>query len=308
MILVISSRDVYAAKKLKLEAKKAHVGMDVLSMEDLVVRKFKINISKYQTLYIRSPYLKGKADFLPQIVKLAKRFKKAGKKVVDSNIANGKIGQGKWVDYQALKKAGLSIPKTQVLSKSAIPKAWPFILKWTYGFKAKNVFLINNQKQFDQVFEKYPKGQLLVQEFIKADYEYKVMAVGYKALSIILRFKIDKSGFRVDFKSAVPVIASAHNQNFREAISSREKIASSSRLKIAQGGPPRNYKMLLQVVRLAQRASKALGRELAKVDILQKGNRLYILEVNRFPGLDSFEKPTKYNVVKEFLGYLIKQK
>jgi glutathione synthase/RimK-type ligase-like ATP-grasp enzyme len=250
-------------------------------MEDLVSRNFKIDLKKYDVLYVRSPYLKGSPKYFPQIVKLAKEFKKAGKKVVDANIAKGKLGQGKWVDYQALKKAGLSIPKTSVLSKKTIPKAWPFILKWIYGFKGRNVFLIQNQKQFDQAFEKYPKGELLVQEFIKAEYEYKVMTVGYKALPIILRFKIDKSGFRVDFKSAcsVPIYGPSGKPINRHATG---------------------------IAKLAERASKTLGRELAKVDILEAKGKLCILEVNRFPGLDSFEELTKYNVTREFLKYLQK--
>ena len=39
-------------------------------------------------------------------------------------------------------------------------------------------------------------------------------------------------------------------------------------------------------------------------DILEKDGKFFILEVNRFPGLESFEKLTKYNVGKEFLKYL----
>ena len=55
-------------------------------------------------------------NILPQIIALAKKFKAAGKKVVDSTIADGKLGQGKWADYQKLEKAGLLIPKTSLLS------------------------------------------------------------------------------------------------------------------------------------------------------------------------------------------------
>jgi glutathione synthase/RimK-type ligase-like ATP-grasp enzyme len=294
MILVVSSKKVYAAKKLRAEAKKRHVGLEILSMEDLVARKFKIDPKKYETLYIRSPYLNSSPKYFPQIIKLAKEFKKAGKKVVDASIVQGKIGQGKWLDYQALKKAGLSIPKTQILNKKTIPKAWPFILKWIYGFKAKNVFYIDNQKDFNQVFGKYPKGELLVQEFVKAEYEYKVITVGYKALPVILRFQINKNGFRTDFDK-YKVITRRHSEGVQPTEESQNK---KEILHSVQDDA------VMRMIKLAERASKTLGRELAKVDILEAKGKLYILEVNRFPGLDSFEELTKYNVSKEFLRYL----
>lgn len=242
----------------------------ILDVQDLLDLDFKIDITKYSTLYIRYPYLYGSPKYIPNLINLAKQFKKQGKLVADSNITMGKIAEGKWVDYLALKKAKISIPKTAMLTKKTIPKAWPFILKWIYGFKGKQVFLVNNQNKFEVTFNKFSKGELLVQDLIEADYEYKVVTVGYKSLPIVLRFKILEGGFRVNFE--------------------KYEVLESSRIP--------------KVTKLAQKASKVLGRELAKVDILESKGKLYVLEVNRFPGLDSFEKLTKYNAVKDFLSYL----
>lgn len=63
-----------------------------------------------------------------------------------------------------------------------------------------------------------------------------------------------------------------------------------------------------KVVALAERAARVLGRELAKVDILedQRGN-LFVLEVNRWPGFQNFEKLSGYNVAWEFVSYLQKK-
>lgn len=276
MILVISPTNVYFAKRLERECRiQSHqTGFDIkcriMDIQKLVDSKFKVDISKYESLYIRYPYLHGSPKYIPNLIKLAKQFKEAGKRVFDANIVKGNIAEGKWVDYLALKKAKVSIPKTALLTKKTIPKSWPFILKWVYGFKGKQVFLVNNQAKFDLTYNKFPKGELLVQDLVKADYEYKVITVGYKSLPVVLRFKILEGGFRVNFDKyeVLPITK------------------------------------IPKVVNLAQKASKVLGRELAKVDILESKGKLYVLEVNRFPGLDSFEKLTKYNAVKDFLSYL----
>lgn len=285
-ILIISSKNSYVSKRLIKEAKKLKLVVKVLPAN----KASGLNPKGYDCLYVRSPYVNSSPKYIPAVIKLAKKFRKAGKRVVDGVIADGKLGQGKWVDYQRLMKAGLPIPKTKMLSRRSIPKAWPFILKWIYGFKGKNVFLIQNQKQFNEVYVKYPKGELLVQEFIPAEFEYKVITVGYKALPVVLRFAIHPSTHRPDFEQY-------------------STLSLPVRRSLGEGGWERDgvrvNKKLKRMISLAQKASKTLGRELSKVDILESKGRFYILEVNRFPGLDSFEELTKYNACKEFLEYLI---
>jgi hypothetical protein len=61
-----------------------------------------------------------------------------------------------------------------------------------------------------------------------------------------------------------------------------------------------------KIIQFAEQSSFVLKRELAKVDILESQGKFYILEVNRFPGLKSFEELTKYKVFMEFLRYLQK--
>ena len=269
MILVISSENSYASKRLLEEAGVMSHELRVMSVSELAKKSFNINVSQYKALYVRNPYLKGSAKYLPQIVKLAKKFKAAGKKVVDANIAKGELGKGKWVDYQKLMEAGLPIPKTSAFPSQPLPPQ-SYVLKWQYGMGGKNVFLIQNKNQLKTILPLHPKKEWLVQEFIWADYEYKVVTVGYKALPVIVRFNIKRGGLRLDYDKY-------------------KVIKSPSAKKIAA---------------IAQKAAKVLGRELAKVDILEKNGRFYILEVNRFPGMESFEELTRYNAVKKFIKYL----
>ncbi len=271
MILVISSKDVYAAKRLKQEALHRGILLEVANAANLAKNGFNADLTRYSCLYVRNPYDGNNPRLIPKVVDFAKKFKAAGKRVVDAVLAEGELGKGKWVDYQKLKKAGLPIPKTNFLFKGQ-PAAigYPLIVKWIYGMKGRSTFLVKFEHDLSSVPAHIPKHELMAQEFIRADFEYKVITVGYKALPAVLRFKIKDSGFRVDLKTHGVLKSSA----------------------------------VPNIIELAQKASKTLKRELAKVDILEAGGKYYILEVNRFPGLESFEKSTKYNVAGAFLEYL----
>jgi glutathione synthase/RimK-type ligase-like ATP-grasp enzyme len=275
MILLISPKQVYATKRFIEEAKKLKVALKAFDAKDLAKKGFKIDITKYRSLFIRQgwPYVK-------EIISLAKRFQAAGKKVVDTSITTGSLGRDKWADYQKLKAAGLPMPKTKSLILNPLSLTYPWVLKWNYGFKGRGVFLIENKNQLQPVLKKYPKEELLMQEFIPAEYEYKIITVGYKSLPVILRFKIDEKTKRPDFNTAcsVPIYRLS-----KRPINGRAT----------------------NIIEIAEKASKVLRRELAKVDILEAQGKFYILEVNRWPGLQSFEELTEYNAAQDFLKYLV---
>lgn len=275
MILLISPKNVYATNRLIEEASKSNIPMAVLSMEELVDKNFEADIYRYNVLYIRSPFINGSPKHFPQIIALAKKFKAADKRVVDGVIAEGELGEGKMADYERLRNAKLPIPKTLNYELGIRNYEYPFIVKWTYGFKGRGFFFIQNKKDLENIPKHIPKNELMVQEFIDADYEYKVITVGYKALPAVLRLKINKKTHRPDF----------------------------GQKKFVKGKELGNMK-ITEVIGLAEQASKILKRELAKVDILQKDNQFYILEVNRWPGLKSFEELTHFNAAQSFIEYL----
>jgi len=85
-----------------------------------------------------------------------KSLKPAGKKSRGSVIADGKIGEGKYADYQLLTNAGLPIPKTNLLKNFQFPISnfQPLILKWTYGFKGKHIFLVRDDTALHRIVQK----------------------------------------------------------------------------------------------------------------------------------------------------------
>lgn len=272
MILLISPPTAYATKRLLQEGGSA---VRVMSLADLAAKNFNIDPKDFDAVFIRSPFVNGSPEFFPQIISLAQKFKLAGKRVVDKVIAEGELGQGKMSDYIKLKNSGISIPATEWFAE-ARECYFPCIAKWTYGFGGKEVFLLKSQDDLLKVIGLIPAGEMLIQEFIPAECEYKVFTVGYKALAVILKFKIDSKIFRPDFGDTEVIRLPSNNENIN------------------------------QLVQIAESASKTLNRELSKVDILEFGGKFYVLEVNRWPGLKSFEELTGFNVAGEFIKYLIK--
>ncbi len=274
MILVISSKTSYGIKRLQEECSLKDIECRVLDVQDLIDCNFKISPEGYKVLYIRNPYLNGSPKYIPQIIKLAKKFKQAGKRVVDESITSGNLGGGKWLDYKILLKAGLPIPKTKLFSNLPLSTTdYPLVLKWIYGMSGKNVFLIKSQKEFKKTLSLHPKQEWLVQEYINADFEFEVYVVGFKPVKKILGFKIN-NGFKANVKDFA----------------------------VIKG--VKDFKGYVEALKISAKASKILGRELCKIDMLAKDGKLFILEVNRNPGLVSFESLIRYNIAKEFVNYL----
>ena len=212
-------------------------------------------------------YVRQAYPYFDDVMSLAKRFTEVGKRVVDANIVEG-IGDGKGQIYKRLSEAGVPIPQTSKFLDNKKP--FPYILKWVYGFGGKEVHLVKDDAHVQKVLSQISKDELLAQEFIKAKYEYKVITIGYRSVPVVLRLETNKETFKPDFQKH-------QNINIEECVA---------------------------VVEIAEKSAKLLGRELSKVDILEDfdGN-LFVLEVNRWPGLKNFEKLTRYNVVKDFVKY-----
>lgn len=293
MILLISPKTAYATQRIVEEAKNASVGIETFDVQELAEKNFNVDVSRYQALYVRqaNPYFN-------EIITLAKKFKEAGKFVVDGEMIVGGFETSKAFMYQKLEASNISIPKTLTLVNSqdqqffsstlnpaerdpALAGPETYVLKWIYGFGGHDTHLVHNQEEFTNIIAKHPQDEWLVQEYIEADFEYQVITVGYASLPLVLRFKVQGP-------------ASAGSRERRD---SRFK-ADLHRYSIFKAG------QLPEVVRIAEEASKATGRELAKVDILQKGDGLYVLEVNRSPSLLPFEPYSKLNVAGEFVRYI----
>lgn len=268
MLLIISPHHAYVTARLRDEMERIGFAYEIVSVQELAEKDFAVDMEKYSGLFVRQAY-----PYFPEIVQLAKNFADQNKAVIDANIIEG-VGRGKMLALEKLSTGGISIPFTQRASEIE-PRTYnleprTLIVKWNYGFGGQHVFKVNNESEFLKLTKRYDPSELLVQEFIPADFEYKVITVGYKSLPVILKIKYNVATARPDFMQY-------------------QSLSPGSAAPVAK---------------LAELAAKVLGRQLAKVDILEKDGALYVLEVNRWPGMESYEKMSGYNGIKDFVAYL----
>ena len=138
------------------------------------------------------------------------------------------------------------------------------------------MFLVNNLDDVNKVASQIPVSELMVQEFIPAEYEYKVITVGYKALPVVLKIPMDLKNHKPDFEKvtilSTPVCHPDRPRASRLQAVSRGGAEGSLyyNLRDSSGdmAGPRND-TLKNLIGLAEQSSRVLGRELAKVDILE---------------------------------------
>ena len=148
---------------------------------------------------------------------------------------------------------------------------YPCLLKGVHGARGNHVYLVNDAEQLHRRLWHYPYGELLLQEYLPAAEDYRVMVVGYRALPVMV--SPPKGDFRTNY---------ALGGHFE-----RQDLAA--------------YPAFQD---LAEKAARALRREITAIDLRLKGDQPMVLEINRQPDFEGFERATKYDVASEVVGYL----
>lgn len=183
---------------------------------------------------------------------------------------------------QILSRAGLGMPKTAFTNfskggeKQIVEHVGgaPLIIKLLEGTQGLGVVLAETRKAGQSVIEAFHglKARIIVQEFIKE-------AKGADIRAFIVNGKVvgamKRQGAEGEFRSNL------HRGGKAVVIklSRAEKIA-------------------------ALNAAKALGLDIAGVDMLQSDRGPLILEVNSSPGLEGIEKATGVNIAKTIVEYI----
>lgn len=266
-VLLIAPPEVLGTERLVAELQSLGAEAVAVSATEAARRDVAFDLELFDVLYVRFAY-----PFLEQTVTLARRFRDAGKRVVDRSVAEGRLALGKADMHERLTVAGLPTPRTVPLARAGkVRERYPYVVKWVYGMKGREVFLIRTEKDLDRPLALYGEGELLWQEYQEPIYEYKVFTVGYRALPKVLRYEPDPNGFRLNFGSGT-VIGGASVSGLSS---------------------------------LAGRAAEACGAELSKVDVLETSRGLLVLEVNHAPGFKNYEELTGYNLAREFARYVL---
>ena len=180
---------------------------------------------------------------------------------------------------------GLTQPKTKLIndpeqSNLQVQEAdikFPLIMKTLRGSKGVGVLFVDSEKGLDSIVQLIHKqdedADLLIQEYIKTEYDGRVHILGGKFLAAMKR----------------PVIEGDFRSN------------------VSQGSKPKNIKLTELEIEQCLLASKAVGGYWTAVDFIPSKNREkeppFFLEVNSSPGTEGIEDATGQNIAKEVIKH-----
>ncbi|UTX51497.1 30S ribosomal protein S6--L-glutamate ligase [Candidatus Saccharibacteria bacterium TM7i] len=276
----------YSTKRLKEEALKRGHEVDIIKYRDCYA-----SIEKNSpTVSYRGEDL-GKYDaIIPRIsanmtrygTAIVRQLEMQGVYTISSSLAINR-SRDKLRSMQILAKAGVGIPKTVFSRNSAdiddlIDKlgGTPVIIKLARGTHGNGVVLAETKKAAKSVLQAFyltneDGTNILIQEFIKesAGTDIRAFVVGGRVVASMKRQSLDD-----DFRS-----------------------------NLHKGGQGTVVKLTLEERKMAVRAAKAMGLNVAGVDLMRSEQGPLILEVNASPGF-GIETVTKRNVALPIIEYI----
>ena len=159
---------------------------------------------------------------------------------------------------------------------------YPVILKTLRGSKGVGVLFVESAKSLDSIVQLIHKqdddADLLLQEYIKTDYDARVLVLGGKVLSTMKR----------------PVIEGDFRSN------------------VSQGSKPQKLELTELEIEESLKAANAVNVLWTAVDFIPSKNRTkeppFIIEVNSSPGTEGMEEATGRNISKEILEFFADKK
>ena len=220
----------------------------------------------------------GTTYFIKAVIR---HFERMGVVVINGSEAIETV-KDKLYTQQILAQLNLDIPKTLLLKHPIdvefVQKhiGFPVIIKTISGSFGKGVFIADNKKQLEQLITMAEitkaRYDIIIQEFIKDSWgkDLRVFVVNNKVVGCMMRQATDD-----DFRA-----------------------------NITRGGEGIPYEVNEQIEWLSSESSKALGLDIAGVDLLFDNDGYKICEVNSSPGFEGMEKYTKKNIAEEVVSFV----
>lgn len=241
-------------------------------------KKEKINV-----LLVRANFLGHDID---QHTAIIKQFQMAGVKVINKHYAVERA-KNKIRTLQLLGKCGVPVPKTYILSSSEridegvkFVGGFPVILKTVCGSHGSGVSIVESKRGLRSVVELIMRNEgstpLILQEYVKEakGKDTRVFIVGKRILAAMEREAKKRGEFRSNFHL---------------------------------GGRVRVAEMSKKEKEVAFAAVKAIGLDMAGVDILRTKNGPKVLEVNANPGLEGITQASNRDIAGEIIKYTVKK-
>jgi len=281
------------AERMEEEAEKLGYDHYITKMEGTFIRKsddgvWTVHKEDDEKGFIVSPsdtvcFIRGTPE-RDSYLDLVSQLERAGICVVNSRECM-ELASDKYRTYLRLQEYGLNQPKTVLLPKSdIIEKAveeldtkFPIIMKTLRGSKGVGVLFVESERALQSIvqllFKQDKQSDLLIQEYIKTEFDVRVLVLGGKIIATMRRDVLEG-----DFRS-----------NY------------------SQGAEVTTYDLTELEIEQCLRAAKAIGGSFTAVDFIPsknpKSKEPYILEVNTSPGTEGIEKANDKNIVKEVIEY-----
>lgn len=269
--------------------------------EEAIKRGHKVRIIKYKNCYAsieqnnpnvsyNGENLEGYDAIIPRIASnmtaygtaIVRQFEMQGLYTVSSSIAISRA-RDKLRSLQLLSKYGIGIPRTVVSRNTADIDdlleqlgGTPVIIKLARGTHGNGVVLAETKKAAKSVLQAFyltneDGTNILLQEFIKesAGTDIRAFVVGSRVVASMKRQSLDD-----DFRS-----------------------------NLHKGGEGTAIKLTDEEKKIAIKAAKAMGLNIAGVDMMRSSRGPLILEVNASPGF-GIEKITGRNVAGAIIEYV----
>lgn len=238
---------------------------------------------RFKKLLVRVSSFENFVELQSSVIR---QFEYMGVRTVNSYSA-AVLAKNKIRQTQALAKHKIPMPKTVALHSSLFLEEsmdsigrYPVIVKSSVGLKGIGVMMVESKRGLRSLVDAMShddngyKGPLIVQEYIKesSGKDIRVFVVGGKIIAAMERIATKKGEFRSNF-----------------SIGGRVRIASLSS----------------EEKKLAIKAAKAIGLDIAGVDIIRSKNGPMVLEVNTNPGLKGITEATGIDVAGSIIDYYL---
>jgi RimK family alpha-L-glutamate ligase len=279
--------EVYTTRRVQEAARQQGLDLIVCNIHDISfdiegqkAGLFGLEMNLLETcdgLVVRTFY-----PYISEALTIARLFHDASKVVIDESLTDEGYAVSKMHDYLVLVEHGLPCPRTWQLFNPKQVEAlteqlrYPCILKGVHGARGEHTYLIQNAEQLHRRLWRYPYGELMLQEYLPAEEDYRVLVVGYQALPVMVSRRPPHGDFRTN-----------HSLGGKFA--------------------PHMLDEFPGFQSLSEQAARALRREIAAVDIRMKGGQPMILEVNRQPDFEGFERATGFDVAGEVVRYILQR-
>ena len=220
---------------------------------------------------------------------LVSQIEKIGIPIVNSRFCLD-VCADKYRTYLKLKDFGLDQPKTQLCSSPEhierafenLDTQYPIILKTLRGSKGIGVLFVETERSLSSLVQTLykvdTKADLLVQEYIKTDYDVRAIVLDGKVIAAMRRDTV-----KGDFRSNA-----------------------------SQGAEVKSFKLTKLETDQCIHAAKSVGGIFTGVDFIPSKNRETenpkFLEVNSSPGTEGIEDASGLNVNKMVLEYFMDTK